>query len=210
MRTLSQLFAVAALFAIAAPAMAQETKQCPITTAMGKLPTMTYKVGDKDACCPVSAEAMAKESGEKITFVVAEKKFDDKNKAFTSLVETTEAFVNKFAEPCKCEVSGTTTIAGKTCECPVEAGNRAEIVKKAYASIKMSYKVGDKTCNCPVEAATLASKSDAKKEFVVNDECTECEMTARLKLAHAKYRAAVEALAKADAATTTAATSADK
>src|SRR5690606_18680022 len=113
-------------------------------------------------------------------------------------VETTESFVNKFAEPCKCEVSGTTTVAGKTCECPVEAGKRAEIVKNAMTSIKMSYKVGDETCDCPVQAATLATKSGAKKQFVVNDECTECELTARLNLAHAKYKAAVEALAKAE------------
>ena len=204
MRTLSKLFAVVALITIAAPALAQEAKQCPIETAMGKLPTMTFKVGDKDACCPDAAAEMAKESGEKITFVVAGKKFEDKGKAFTSLVESTESFVNKFAEPCKCEVSGKTTIAGKTCDCPVEAGKRAEIVKTAMASVKMSYKVGDKTCNCPVEAATLASKSDAKKEFVVNNECTECEMTARLNLAHAKYKAAVQALAKAETTETSA------
>lgn len=198
MRTISQLFAAFALLAIAVPAIAQEQKQCPVETAMGKLPKLVYKVGDQEACCPTSAAAMAKESGKEITYVVADKNYTDKGKAFTALVETTESFVNKFAEPCKCEVSGTTTVAGKTCECPIEAGRRAEIVKNAMTSIKMSYKVGDETCDCPVQAATLATKSGAKKQFVVNDECTECELTARLNLAHAKYKAAIEALAKAE------------
>ncbi len=46
-----------------------------------------------------------------------------------------------------------------------------------------------------MEAATLAKSSGAKKEFVVAGEKTCCEMTARLNLARAKYKAAVEALA---------------
>jgi len=64
-------------------------------------------------------------------------------------------------------------------------------------AVKVSFVVGDKTCHCPNEAKTLAKASGAKRLFVVGDEKTSCELTSRrLNLARAKYRAAVQALAK--------------
>ena len=172
--------------------------QCPIETAMGHLPKMEYKIGEKTTCCPKSAAAMAKESGSEMTFVVAKKEFQNKEKAYTHLVETTEKFVKTFGTPCKCEVSKTTTIAGKSCSCPIETAKRTKLVSTAMDNVKMSYKVGEKTCDCPLKAASLAKASGDNKEFVVGKECTTCEMTARLNLARAKYKAAVTALAKAE------------
>lgn len=199
--------ALLALFAIAclsSTTFAQETSSdkagkcagaCPIAKAMGELPKLAYMVGEQSACCPSSAAALAKKQELPVTYAVGEKKFDKKDAAFVSLVEQTEAFVNEFIEPCKCEASGTTTIAGKTCNCPVEAGKTAELVKAAAKKVHMTYTVGDKTCNCPNEAATLAKTSGKEKVYVVGDTKTGCELTARLKLAQAKYKAAVEALA---------------
>lgn len=170
------------------------TGTCPVTKAMKDLPVMTYKVGDKSACCSKSAAELAEKASLPIHFVVAKKTYDQQGKAFTALVEQTESFVKEYTTPCKCDVSGATKIAGKSCNCPVEAGKTAELVKAAVSKVKMSYAVGEKSCNCPVEAATLAKSTGAKKEFVVAGEKTCCEMTARLNLARAQYKAAVEAV----------------
>lgn len=204
--SLAVLFAVVAAFNVAYAQDAAQEKtecqgQCPIAKAMGDLPKMTYKVGEEMTCCSESAAALAKKSEAPIHFVVGEKTFETKEAAFTSLVEQTEAYVNEFITPCTCEVSGKTTVAGKSCNCPVEAGSRAELVKTAAAKVQMTYAVGEETCNCPTKAAEMAKASGSKKEFVVAGEKTCCEMTARLNLARAKYKAAVEALVAAETKT---------
>ena len=209
MKLTSTLFALLAVTAFVGLSYAQETSQesekaeqcqgaCPVSKAMEALPAMTYKVGDEETCCGESAAKLAKKSEMPIHFVVAKKSYEDKEAAYTALVEKTEAFVNEFLTPCKCEVSGTTTVAGKSCGCPVEAGHRTELVKTAAEKVQMSFAVGDKECHCPMEAAKLAKDSGKAKEFVVAGEKTSCEMTARLNLARAKYKAAVEALAAAE------------
>lgn len=207
--SLAVLFAVVAAFNVANAQEAAQEKtecqgQCPIAKAMGELPKMTYKVGEEMTCCSESAAALAKKSEMPVHFVVGEKTYEAKEAAFTALVEQTETFVNDFITPCKCETSGVTKIAGKSCNCPVEAGNTAELVKAAANKVQMTYAVGEETCNCPMKAAEMAKASGAKKEFVVAGEKTCCEMTARLNLARAKYKAAVEALAATQAKSETA------
>jgi len=171
---------------------------CAVSAAMKNLPVMTYKVGDESTCCSESAGALAKKHDKPIHFVVAEKSYESKEEAFTALVETTEKFVDDFVTPKKCEASGKTFIAGTGCGCPVEAGNKAELVKKAIDEVKMTYVVGDKKCNCPNEAKTLASGSDEKVTYVVAGKETCCNLQARLELAKAKYAAAVKALAASE------------
>jgi len=68
----------------------------------------------------------------------------------------------------------------------------------AMKSVRLTYVVGDEACDCPHAAASLAKTSGKPKLFVVGNEKTECEVTARLNLARAKYRAMVEALAEAE------------
>lgn len=199
------LMAALAFVCLVGISFAQETEKCedgkcptgacPIAKAMEALPVMTYKVGEESTCCSESAAKLAKKSSLPVHFVVAKKTYDQQDKAFTALVKQTESFVKEYTTPSKCEVSGTTKIAGKSCSCSVEAGKTAELVKAAVSNVKMTYAVGEKTCNCPMEAATLAETSGAKKEFVVAGEKTCCEMTARLNLARAQYKAAVEAMA---------------
>lgn len=179
---------------------------CPVTVAMKNLPKMTYKVGDKAICCSESAAALAKEHSKPIHFVVAEKTYEDKQKAYTALVETTEKFVNEFITPSKCEKSGKTSIAGKSCNCPVQAGQHAEVVKKAVSDVKMKYVVGKEECHCPTQAKEMASKGDDKTKYVVAGKETCCNLEARLNLAHAKYAAAVKALASTEQETETKAT----
>ena len=171
---------------------------CPIEAAMSKLPKMTYAVGSESTCCSQSAAELAKTSGEPIHYVVAEKTYADKSEAYTALVESTESFVDAFVTPAKCEKSGSTTVAGKSCGCCVEAGKRAELVSTAISEVKMTYKVGDEETCCSTSAAALAKKSGAETHFVVGGEETSCNLTARLKLATAKYAAAVKAITAAD------------
>lgn len=176
---------------------ATECKACSVTEGMAKLPQLVYKVGDELACCENSAKSMAASVGKPVNYVVGKETFDCPTKAFSSLVEQTEKYVSAYATPKTCDVSGKTTVAGEEMTCPVAAGEVVAKVKKAMDTVAISYKVGDKTCSCPVEAKTLAESSKAKTIYVVENQETECEMTARLNVARAKYKAALMATAPA-------------
>ncbi len=173
---------------------------CPIETAMGKLPQMSYKVGGEELCCAKAAATLAKENEAAVTYLVAKKEFSEKQKATMALVEATEKFVEEFATPCKCEVSGTISVAGTKVCCDVMAAETAKLAKEAMKEVHMTFMVGEKACECPAEAESLAKSSGKSKLFVVGDEKTACNVTARLNLARAKYKAAIVALAKAEAA----------
>ncbi len=175
---------------------------CPVTAGMAKLPKITYLVGTKSLCCEESAKATAAETSNKVEYVVGTEKFDCSEKAFASLVSQTEKFVSTYATPSTCSVSGKTTIAGESLTCSVAAGELAAKVKKAMNSVSISYKVGEKSCSCPVEAKALAEAKKVKTLFVVDKDETECEQTARLNLARAKYKAALLAMAPAAKAET--------
>jgi len=172
--------------------------ECPISAAMASLPKMSYKVGEESTCCSHSAQALADKNSAPIHFVVAETSYTEKAEAMTALVEQTEAMLASFTTPSVCEKSGKTTIAGETCSCSVKAAKNTELVKAAVESVNMSYLVGEESCNCPMKAKELAA-GGAELKYVVGEEETCCEMTARLNVARAKYKAAVEALTKAKA-----------
>ena len=175
---------------------------CAISKAMAALPKMTYKVGEEETCCADSAAALAKEHDTHIHYVVAKKEFDSKDEAMVELAAVTTKFVDDFATPHTCDVSGKTSVCGKSMSCKVSAGEMAKVAKEAMSTVAMTFKVGDEECSCPSKAADLAKTKGAKKEYVVGGETTCCSVDAKIKLAHAKYRAAVEALAKlADADT---------
>lgn len=207
------LFSLALCLCIGLTANAQESAKnangavakcggaCPVETAMKGLPKIQFKVNGKmiDGCIKC-AESAAKETKKPILYVVGKKEFKAESKAKMELVTATEKVVKDFATPCKCDVSKTTTIAGKKCDCPVEADERSKLVTAAMNKVVMSYKVGDKSCDCPVEAKALSTSTGKAKEFVVGSQCTVCEVTARLELAKAKYKAALEAVAKLDSA----------
>lgn len=173
---------------------------CAVSQAMAKLPKMTYRVGTESTCCSESASALAKKHGKPVQFVVGDQTFDDESKAFVSLVENTEAFVNEFVTPKKCETSGTTSIAGQSCACPVQAGELTAKVKQAVEQVKMGYKVGDKSACCSQSAQALAKQSGQPVTYVVNSQEHSCNYQARLELAKARYAAAVKSLLAANTA----------
>ena len=182
-----------------AAAGCDDGKECPIALAMEQLPKMSFAVGDEKTCCPKAAGALAKKSGAKIQFVVADKAFGKESDAKLALVEATEEYVSAFAKPKKCSVSGTITVAGKKLNCEIKAGRTAKIVEAAMGKVTLAYLVGDKKCHCPIEAKQVAKESGKKTLYVVGDEKTACSVTARLNLARAKYKAAVEALVQVEA-----------
>ena len=171
---------------------------CQVTKAMADLPQLAFKVGDKELCCEASAGAVAEESNSKVQYLVAKKSYEDKNEAMVALADATEKFVAEFATPHTCSVSGNTTVAGTSTTCSVTAGKLAKITKSAMDEVTLVYKVGDEQCSCPTQAASLAKTSGKAKQFVIAGETTSCSVDARIKLARAKYEAAVKALAKAD------------
>ncbi|TWU01926.1 hypothetical protein [Neorhodopirellula pilleata] len=173
---------------------------CAVQTAMAKLPKMTFLVGDQETCCSESAAALAKSAEQPIQYKVGDDTFKTEKEAFTTLVTKTEAMVAAFTTPSTCQVSGKTTIAGKSCQCPVEAGTLAKKVEEATQLVSMKYKVGEETCSCPNSAKAMAKEAGVTPTYVVNGTETHCEMTARLTLARAKYEAAVKALASTNEA----------
>lgn len=175
--------------------------ECPVSAAMAKLPKMTYAVGTEKTCCSEQAKTLAEQHKAPIQYVVADKSYDCPTAAMTALVEETESFVAAFTSPKKCEVSGNTTIAGHAIACPVEAEKQTVLVSTAIENIKMEYEVAGVKANCSSCAATQAKEKSAPIEYVVGEQKTTCQLTARLNLAHAKYKAAVQSLVAAAPAT---------
>lgn len=175
--------------------------ECPVSAAMAKLPKMTYAVGSEKTCCSEQAKTLAEQHKAPIQYVVADKSYDCPTAAKTALVEETESFVAAFTSPKKCEASGNTTIAGHGIACPVEAEKQTVLVSTAIENIKMEYEVAGVKANCSSCAATQAKEKSAPIEYVVGEQKTTCQLTARLNLAHAKYKAAVQSLVAAAPAT---------
>jgi hypothetical protein len=184
----------------------QEGSTCCVAEAMKKLPAMTYKVGTESTCCAKSAAEMAEKTKTEIHYVVAGEEFCCKDKAYTALVEKTEAYVNEFVTPHTCEKSGATSLAGTSIACSTTAAKQTEVLVNATKDIKVGYQVGEESACCPNAAKALAEKHKAPIEYVVNGEKTKCELHARLMAAQAKYAAAVKAVSAASQASTEAKT----
>ncbi|MHB8970058.1 MAG: hypothetical protein ACYC3X_25850 [Pirellulaceae bacterium] len=179
----------------------KDCKDCPITAAMAALPQLTFVVGEEKTSCPKAAAELAQKANTAIHYLVCDKSYDAESDAKLALAEVTEQFVAAYAEPKACQETGKVKVCGKELCCEATAAQTAAIAKAAMDQVAMTYKVGDKECNCPTEAAKLAKDSGDPTVFVVAGESTACNVTARLNLARAKYKAAVVAVMQADTAT---------
>jgi hypothetical protein len=177
----------------------KDCKDCPITSAMAALPQITFIVGEEKTCCPKTAAELAQKANTTIHYMVCEKSYDAESDAKLALAEVTEQFVAAYAEPKACKETGKVTVCGKELCCEGTAAQTAAIAKAAMDTVAMTYMVGEKECHCPVEAAKLAKDSGDPTVFVVAGESTACNVTARLNLARAKYKAAVVAVVRAEA-----------
>lgn len=77
----------------------------------------------------------------------------------------------------------------------------AAAAKVAMESVKPVYLVGDKEYCCPDKAATTAKADGGKVTFAVAGEKTFCEKTNGMNVAVAKYKAAIQAIAKLETPT---------
>jgi hypothetical protein len=170
---------------------------------MKALPQMTYLVGEEKTCCPTTAAELAKKSNTTMHYVVNGKTFDCETAATLALTEATEQFVAAFATPKVCQESGKVTVAGKELCCQNMASQTAAVAKAAMDKVEMTYLVGEKECHCPTEADKLTKETGDPTVFVVaGQEPTCCNVTARLNLARAKYRAAVVAVTQSESPAT--------
>ncbi|MHB0954859.1 MAG: hypothetical protein ACYC0X_00625 [Pirellulaceae bacterium] len=165
---------------------------------MTALPQMAFAVGEEKTCCPKTAAELAQKANTAVHYVVCDKTYDCESEATLALVEATEKFVAAYAEPKVCNESGKVTVCGKELCCEGTAAQTAAVAKAAMDEVAMTYMVGEKECHCPVEAEKLAKDSGDPTVFVVAGESTACNLTARLNLARAKYKAAVVAVMRAD------------
>ncbi len=179
-------------------AKASDCESCPLAKAMDALPKISYVIAGEASACAKSATTAA-EAGKEVKYVVAGKELCCPTAAKDAHVEAVEKFVASFASTHACEGSGKTFVGNKGYECQQHASNVATVAKKAMEGVKTVHLVGDKEFCCPNAAKEAAEKSKGQVTYVVADEKTQCARTNRMNVAIAKYKAAVQAIAKAEA-----------
>ena len=177
---------------------AKSCEDCPeIAAAMKKLPQLTYVIaGEACGCSKAAAEAV--KAGKEVKYVVAGKEFCCPTSAKEAHLKAVETFVANFAKPHKCETSGKTFVAGKGYECETHAGTVATTVATAMNAVTKLVTVDGKEFCCETKAGEASKECGKPVEFVVGDQKTQCPTTARMNLAVAKYKAAVQARCAAE------------
>ena len=177
---------------------ASDCASCPITKAMADLPKMSYIIAGEASACAASASAAA-EAGKEVKYVVAGKELCCPTAAKEAHVDAVEKFVASFASTHACSDSGKTFVGNKGYECSQHAATMAAAAKKAMDEVKTVYVVAGKEFCCPSTANETAKKENAKVTYVVADQKTECAQSNRMNVAVAKYKAAIQTLAQAEA-----------
>ncbi len=173
---------------------------CPVTAAMDALPKISYVIAGEASACAKSAET-AKAAGKEVKYVVAGKELCCETMANEAHVEAVETFVASFASTKSCEASGKTYVGTKGYDCGTHASTVAALAKKAMDGVKVTHIVAGKEYCCPEEAGKAAKEAGAKVTYAVAEEKTQCAATNRMSVAVAKYKAAIQAIAKAEAET---------
>ena len=147
-------------------------------------------------------------------FVVGERTFDRESDAKVELTSLLEQKLQSFE-------TVQYTVDGEAMHCPTHAQQAADekntkvayrvggfdfadekqaekvvtLVKDAVANVGMTYKVDGKTYHCSKTAGSKCKKNGAKMTYVVGDEETPCDVSAKLLLTEAKLRTVVETAA---------------
>lgn len=108
-----------------------DAKSC-IGEVSGCMPKMIMMVGDKTFECPMSAGEAAKKEGKPVTYKVAGKTYEDKDKALAVYADAVDGFAAKFAtvrtvEEChaSCEGAGSCGGEKETCSKDKKTGTTA-------------------------------------------------------------------------------------
>ncbi len=188
---------------------------CPkskkISAVLASMPTMKYRVNGDVLGCSKRAEAIAKETGKPIEYVVGEEVLSGWGEANARLIallekETETLQSMQFVAGGKChrcpvtakdvaKKAGSTVayrVGGVDFEKKEDAEKALVSIREGLASIRMEYKVDGKTYGCSKTAGAKCKKNGKKMSYVIGDEETDCEKTAQLMLTEAKVRKIVE------------------
>ncbi|MFO0838137.1 MAG: hypothetical protein U1D55_06380 [Phycisphaerae bacterium] len=177
------------------------------------MPTMTYRVGDKETCCSQEAAKLAKDSKAETKYIVAGKTYADQGEAMTAYADALDGYMKdvmtvKYVvgdESLSCPMeaaslakknNGTVKyrLASATFDSQEKADKAAKAAKEAADKVSMKMMVGEKSFECPMSAADAAKASNGKVEYVIGDTKTCCDKTAKVELAKAKIKAAIAAI----------------
>lgn len=175
-----------------------ECDACPIAKAMEALPKMSYIIAGEASACAKSASTAA-EAGKEVKYVVAGKELCCPTTAKDNHIQSVETFVSTFASTHTCDASSKTYVGNKGYDCNQHASTVAAVAKKAMDGVKTVHLVGDKEICCPNAASEAAEKKGTTVTYVVAEEKTQCAKTNRMNVAVAKYKAAIQAIAQAEA-----------
>ncbi len=187
-----------------------------IEAALASMPSMWYRVGEELTCCPKAAADMALKVGKPIKYVVDEKLFEKETDAMVALtglldervaeLKTVQYSVNGKCGRCplsaralakKAKTQVAYVVGGAEFVDQTKAAKAVKLVSDAVANMMITYKVGDSSFRCGKSASAKAGEVGKTMRFMVGSEETCCEVSAKLMLAKAKVRAAVEAAAAA-------------
>ena len=177
------------------------------------MPTMTYRVGQESLSCPKSAETMAKDNDQPLTYLVGQKEFSDKGKANDAYAVALEEYLTKVAKVCY-------RVGDKCVQCPMEAKSLAQkdsgqvkycvgsyvfddqakaeqaakMASEAAGQVKMAMNVDGQSYSCPKEAQQASEKTGKTCQYKVGECKTECKSTAQVELSKARIEAARKAI----------------
>ena len=188
---------------------------CPIAAkvkaVLASMPSMKYRVGDDVTGCSESAAGMAKKSGKPMEFMVGDEAFKSEGEAIVRLTalleeEATSLQSIQYSAGGKCgrcpmtaksiaKSTGTTVayrVGGVDFESKENAEKVVKLVADAAKNVQMTYKVDGKSYNCSMTAGSKCKESGKTMTYVVGDNETGCQTSAKLMQAEAKVRKIVE------------------
>lgn len=187
-----------------------------IEAVLASMPAMQYRVGAELTGCSQGAAVMALKADKPIQYVVGDKLFETETDAMVALtglldervaeLKSIQYSVNGKCGRCplsakalakKAKTQVAYVVGGTEFVDQTKAAQAVKLVSDAVANMMITYKVGDSSFRCGMSASAKAGESGKKISFMVGSETTCCEVSAKLMLAKAKVRAAVEAAAAA-------------
>ena len=188
-----------------------------VNTVLASMPSMKFKIGSETTSCCQSAAALAKKHNKPIEYVVGDKAFKTEGEATLHLASLVEKQVEDMkvvhyvaggtdyhcpktaaAEAKKARAKLTYRVGGVDFTNQAKAEKASVLASEKLGEVKMSYKVGKNSFCCDRMAGVKAKETGKNTLYVVGEEKTGCSVTARLNLARAKYKAAIQALVKAE------------
>jgi len=178
------------------------------------MPAMSYRVGETDTHCSMSAQTMASEHDKPVHFVVSSVAYETEGEAKAAHEAAMTAYADSLTRVVyniKGETMTCATSAAKACESacstevkyqvgPVIFDNAEDAVRaaamaySAMQSVAMTYEVAGEATHCSTDAANKASSCSSPVEYVVNGAHTTCSKTAGYMLTRERMAAAMNAV----------------